>query len=272
MLREMEVSTYGKKIIEDVDVLVASCTRFPLAIYIEGGDYDLRSGVSEFAVHSFKMALDIANNIIFRHRKKVKVILGIFINDLGIKHKNPQDRSDFLSGFEAIANAYPVYKKDLFVLSFETNSKNRGVKSLKKLIADAGKVQEDFVPGSLVTEHYDLGQRIFFCHNRSRILLAEITDHKWSVKCPMLMAQHYLDMVTLIGKRVPTAETCTLIDFSEKIDANKVENGALIATKLLLHKTVENKHIVISNHFFWDDSGAMISGSVAAFRRDIVSV
>lgn len=271
MLKEREVTAYGRKIIDDVDALVASSKKFPVAIYIEGGAYDIRFGINEFAENSLKMALDIANNIIVRHRKKIKVVLGAFVNDLGSKNKALHNRSGFLSGFNNITEGYQIYKENLFLVSFETSSKNRGIRSLKKIMAEGYCASDSKTYPNLEVEPSSAGHRVFFYDNRSRILLAETQGDNWSVKCPMLMAQHYLDMVNLIRKRVPAADTYFLIDFSEKIDGNKVENGALVASKLLLDREIDDKHIIISNHFFWDDRGSVISGSVSEFRKDALS-
>lgn len=268
MLRELATNGYGQKIMAQVDALVAGSTTFPVAIYLEGGDYDMRTGISEFAIQSLQLALSLANNIIFKYRKKVKVILGTFINDLGQKDKQTTGGAQLLPDFEQLTAASPVYKKDLFVVSLETNAKNRGIKTLKRLLS--GVVPPHLLPGYLVPETIAQGQHIFFSEQRTRVLLAEVSQEKWALKCPMLMAQHYLDIVALMRKRVPGAATCALIDFSERIDSHKVENGALIATRLLERSGAE-QHVVISNHFFWDAEGAMISGSSREFRRQTVT-
>lgn len=149
-----------------------------------------------------------------------------------------------------------LVKRERVLVSSERNAKNRGIARLKRMLSSPeiesrGGRQGDLaaIGGLRRSRHHD-AERITFDVGRS-VLLAEIHGDSWSVKCPMVMAQHYLDVVAKIRQRFPAGPRLVLVDWSELLDQPKVKAGADVAVRL----AGEPEAFDVFNIFFGDDDG-----------------
>lgn len=227
--------------------------------YLEGGHFDPRYPVTDFAINSLHYALRIASQTISEHKKRVRLALGILVDDLGLQcgveacEMSPlvtdtKVENEIPPELELILAQYPIVKRDRLVIQGERTCKNRGIQTLRKVMAQHASSPRP----ELKTEEIDSIQKIIYRNEKSQpILLAESKSKGvWAAKCPMIMAQHYIDVVKTVEKLHPQTNAVHIIDFSETDDYNKVINGAEFAIKLLLQsETVAGKKIAISNIF-----------------------
>jgi hypothetical protein len=268
MLEKKELKDYGHKLVDRVGQLIAAEQGKPLVLYLEGGCYDTEHGVTEFARHSLISAMDIASNIIGAYKKKVKVILGIIINDLGVSchdlncsTSSPLQKENPLPGeVLGILQSYAIYKSDLFVIARETTLKNRGIRHLKKI----RNAESDTHPGkSLLTENFtQSGLGVYYNFDGRKVLLAEIRETGWAIKCSLIMAQHYFDLYRLMYKRVPDAHTYMIVDISDKMEETKVTSGAEILLHLMLGGNSLPPQLIVENILFWNARGDKVTTRV----------
>lgn len=263
--QEIEKCEIENKVIDIINNDIQQASGIP-AIYIEGGHFDPRYPVTDFAVKSLHYALRIANHTISQYKKRVRLALGILVDDLGLQcgadaceilpsAVESTIDSELPSELEAILAQYPIVKRDRLVIQGERTCKNRGIQTLRRIMTRHARSQLS----ELETEEKGDIQRITFRNGKSqRILLAESKSKDiWTAKCPVIMAQHYSDVVKNVEKLHPQANAVHIIDFSETDDYNKVINGAELAIKLMLQsENVAGKSVTISNLFlspFGDD-------------------
>ncbi|CAI1075865.1 Uncharacterised protein [Serratia rubidaea] len=243
-------------------------------MYLEGGHYDPRYPVNEFAQKSLRHALDIANNAIARHKKDLKISLGILIDDLGLQcgvesceiapelpenSDGAEEHGELPNALAAILAQYKIVKRERMVIQGERACKNRGIQTLKRILE---RHKTTPFPELEIEESAAL-TRIFFVNEEGqRVLLAESkAKDVWTAKCPVIMAQHYSDVYDRVAKLHPQSHALHIIDFSETDDYNKVINGADVAMKLFLrNKSVGNRAVKITNIFLssFDDEDYII--------------
>lgn len=237
-------------------------------IYLEGGHFDPRYPVTDFAVNSLHYALRIASQTIYEHKKRVRLALGILVDDLGLQcdaeiceilPEAVEKESEIPPKLEAILAQYPIVKRDRLVIQRERACKNRGIQTLRKVLAQ----QAHLLRPELETQETDGVRRIIYCNEKSQsILLAESkAKDVWTAKCPVIMAQHYSDVVRTVKKLHPMTNAVHIIDFSEVDDYNKVINGAELAVKILLEPAITaERKVTITNIFLspFDDEEFVI--------------
>lgn len=260
-LAKRELKDFGNDVMRKVEQLIISNPQEPLVIYLEGGHYNPSHGINEFSVNSLIFSLDIANNLIAEFKEKIKIVLGILINNLGqvcgdtfcSKDSSEQSISDLPSEYHNIFKEYRIVKTDRIIISNEINAKNRAVKYLKNNL-------DNYIDNSLIEiEDQDQLKKIFYSHDRNRFLLAETDYKKWIAKCPSIMGQHYADILLTLHKRYPKYKQNLIVDFSEAYDFHKVISGSEAGLNLFLKQELCLKEIEIMNVFLWDDSGERYS-------------
>lgn len=262
-LTEADLGNVGKQLIDIINNdVIAQVPEIPL-FYLEGGHFDPRYSLTDFSINSLELAIGIANNIIIKHKKDIKVALGILIDDLGLQcgaevceiSSLPSDSDaeqrlagELPAGIEKILAASRIVKRDRLFVQGERTCKNRGIQSLRKILA-----QHQHAPFShLDIEKNNHSENIYFINeNNQRVLLAESkSKDTWIAKCPVIMAQHYNDIYHKVTSQNPQVHSVHIIDFSETDDYNKVINGASVAAKIFLHPANNSlKDVKITNVF-----------------------
>ena len=233
------------------------------AFYLEGGHFDPRYPVTDFSKDSLVKVLDIANNAILMHKRKLKVVLGILIDDLGLQcgtevcdisapvvSTEIQGLAPVPQELEEVLEKYTIVKRDKLVLQGERNCKNRGIQSLKKIVTNT----LDHYP-ELSLEEMDMVTKVIFSNKQGqKIVLAESKGKDiWTAKCPLIMAQHYKDTYQKIAKLNPQVNAFHIIDFSEMDDFHKVVNGTEVALKIFLNdEQINSNKLKITNVFLSD--------------------
>lgn len=263
-LVEKTVGKIESKLLSVIDSDVDSYFPQIPVVYLEGGHYDPRYPVTEFSIDSLHKALSIANNSIVKHKKKLKVVLGILIDDLGLQcgsdscdisvHSSvsdEEDTDDLPAALENVLAQYSIVKRDRVMLQGERNCKNRGIQSLKRIIAQH-KINPR--PELFVEEAPQLTQVFFKNAQDQSILLAESKNKDiWTAKCPLIMAQHYSDIYQKVSKLHPQTSAYHIIDFSEIDDYHKVITGAEVAMKIFLrNEQTEGREMQVTNIFLSD--------------------
>jgi hypothetical protein len=234
------------------------------AVYLEGGHYDPRYPITDFAIDSLTKTLNIANNTIVQHKKKLKIILGILIDDLGLQcgsdscdisehalASDEEDVGELPIALEEILAQYSIVKRDRLMLQGERNCKNRGIQSLRRILTQQKKRPFRELR---VDEKLQLTQVFFHNEQEDSILLAESKNKEiWTAKCPLIMAQHYSDIYHKISKLHPKIGAYHIIYFSETDDYHKVTTGSDVAMKIFLRDGQTNgKEVKITNVFLSD--------------------
>jgi hypothetical protein len=232
----------------------------PPVLYLEGGHYDPRYAINDFSIDSLTHVLNIANNLITTYKGRIKIVIGILVDNLGLQctetscdiHENGKSKDSYDElppEIEKILDQYFIVKRDKILISNERNCKNKTISFLKKAV----KTHHD----CLSIEHKDdIDSVVFHAPDQQDIQLAEIKNTiTWSAKCPSIMAQHYSNVTTKILKRFPGAQDVTIIDFSEIDDINKVTRGVETAFEVYLPEILETEKINIHNVFMTDFGG-----------------
>ncbi|WP_017217603.1 hypothetical protein [Pseudoalteromonas sp. NJ631] len=263
-LKEKMVGEVEQKLLEMIRMDVAEHYPTVSAFYLEGGHFDPRYSATEFSIDSMVKVLNVANNAILEHKKKLKVVLGVLIDDLGLQcgsescdisaspamTTDSQGLAPLPDELEAVLSDYSIVKRDRLVLQGERNCKNRGIQSLRKIISQD---LASFPQLSLATSN-DVTKILFENSKGVDIVLAESKDKDiWTAKCPLIMAQHYKDTYQKALKMNPQAGVFHIMDFSEMDDFHKVVNGTEVALGLFLQDESLGDNIVkISNIFLSD--------------------
>lgn len=264
----IELSKLEKNIIERIDKKIdENKSLLPLVIYLEGGHYDPRYDISDFSIESLENVLNIANNLIIKHKGSIKIILGILIDNLGLQcsesvcdianiAESNNNEDDLPKEIEEVLNKYIIVKKERMIISNERNCKNKAIKFLKKKIeTKQNRISVDNHNNNSTVNYQTL--------DNQSIELAEIKSKTtWVAKCPSIMAQHYTNVTNKILNRFPNSENIIIIDFSEIEDINKVTRGVEIALDIFYPLNIKQKQIEIVNIFktdFGDDEYTILA-------------
>lgn len=266
-LSEQPLGPLERKLLGDIDAHVSRADTAAPLVFLEGGHYDPRYPITDFAVDTLRFALNIANNAILRHKKKVKIALGVLVDDLGLQCGSDHcdidtarqiaavDDETLPQELEEILAMHTIVRRDRLIVQGERNCKNRGLATLRKLVA-----AHQQSPGmALRIEEQPALQRIHFRRgNHQEVLLAESrTKGVWTAKCPLIMAQHYKDVFEKISRRHPQAGSYHIVDFSEADDYNKVTAGTDAAMHLFLSEgQTGGRKVTITNAFLSDFDAA----------------
>jgi len=232
----------------------------PTIIILEAGHFSSSYGPDHHAVNTLKGALDLANNLIVVHKRKIKVVLALLIDDLGLNctidvcsvGENPgKVASSFPDELVVILKNSPIYNSKQFVISSERAAKNRGIAKLKSLIE-----KNNPALGTIFTlEEEDQRKKFFFCsEDKQKVLLADINEWVWRPHCALIMGQHYFDLQKKISIRYPYDWPQILVDFSSIHERGKVNRGAELAIQFLSLEGLSRFYEII-NVCFADEEG-----------------
>lgn len=228
-------------------------------VYLEAGHYSGAAGPDEFSLASQRHALDLGKNLVVEFKKQVKIVFGILKDDLGltcdavscyIPRAIDTDESELTipRDLEAILAAESLVKMDKLLLFSERNAKNRGLAHLKRL-----KESQVFPPGMGLRQVADRQSLVFSTYDRQEVVLAEIHGQSWTAKCPVLMGQHYADVLLRLRQRFPSEYPVILVDFSDLMDRNKVGRGSEAALRYFCGSQLGD--VTILNVFYDDPQG-----------------
>lgn len=239
-------------------------------VFIEGGHFDPRLGPDTFSENSLKEALDFSYVLIKKFATRVRIVLGLLVDDLGlecgtetcsISDKPTPSKTTTPTALPAqllkILEKSPVYKEPRFLIFSERTSKNRAIRTLRKELEN---------PQTCLLQENNNGKikLSFQMSSGENVLLAEQEGDIFRAKCPSIMGQHYTDCAQKIHGRFPDNNDLFLLDFSEMIDQSKVVAGADAACKVFLPHAPK-KNIYIMNVFYIDDAGEMTMHDTHAY-------
>ncbi len=241
--------SYRDDLITPLSALIADDG--PTAFFLEGGHFDPRFDVTPFARRTLRDALEVSGELIKRFGRKVRIVLGVLVDDLGLDCGDDvcspnsatvsSPSGSLPDALEAILSASHIVKRERVLVSSERNAKNRGIARLKRMLASSESLRQE--------RRLD-AERITIDAGRS-VLLAEVHGASWSVKCPMVMAQHYLDVAAKLRQRFPAGPRLVLVDWSEMLDRPNVVAGADVAVFMARDDGPFN----VFNVLFGDDEG-----------------
>ncbi len=231
-------------------------------IMLESGHFNPEIGPSRFSHQSLNDALDLGSALIRLFPKRLRLVLGILVDDLGIpfatqpgacsgQHYSPCMLPE---GIQQILRASHIVKLDRFLIASERNAKNRAIDQLKRLL-DTGPEPDERMVVDRTDD--DVRRLLLQQESQSNIHLATLNRHTATAHCPAIMGQHYADCFRTIQKRFPKAERLLIIDWSEMMDRWKVISGSKTCVDLLLPDTIEQPERGIINIFFGDDAGEL---------------
>jgi len=229
-------------------------------VYLEAGHYSGAHGPDEFSLASQTHALDLGTSLVLEHQKHVKLVYGIFKDDLGLTcdavscyvpaAQNADDADlSIPRALEALLTSHSLVKMDKLLLFSERNAKNRGLAHLKRL-KESGRY-----PAGMAFRATDDGEAfVYRTYDRQEVTLAEVNGSHWTAKCPVLMGQHYADVLARLAQRFPAEYPVVLADFSDLMDRNKVGRGSEAALRYFRHAGLQND-VTILNVFYDDPEG-----------------
>ncbi len=217
----LNLNSYQTNLYQKIEQEVETA-KHPLAIYLEGGHFDPRLWATPFSINSLNGAIDLASTLVRQFKKRIRIVLGVLIDDLDSKKSKGILIPETL---ETIFTQYPIVKRDRVLISSERNAKNRGIQTLKRKL-----------PHELITEEND--NLYFLADDSQRVLIARICGNTWIAHCATIMAQHYADVGRHLDQRYHRQTyPQIIIDFSEYYDRIKVNRGAELALGVFINRT-----------------------------------
>lgn len=248
--------SYFGEIISYVDECCHKSTG-TMVIYLEGGHFNHRFGVDEFSENTLRDAIFLGKILIKKYQKKVRLVYGILIDDLGISCSEDHctvsaspihatKTQEIPRELEKIIMETGLIKRDRLMLFSERTSKNRAISTIKK------KINHDSI---IVTQH-GLDNEVNIKTNSLGIfMLARRKGHVFTAKCPAIMSQHYKDVMLKLTQRFFKANSFVIIDWSDASDKTKVSQGV---SSYSLFKDEHFCETTIINVFFGDDEGEFV--------------
>jgi hypothetical protein len=179
-------------------------------------------------------ALQLTEALIRTYVRRVRVMLAVLVDDLGLGCGPDACTRDTTlaapapdtlpAALEARLSAHRLVRRDRVVLTTERNARNRGLAALRGW---------EEVP-DLLAWHGAAGARraVFHSDDGAQIPLAEETGPgRWTARCPLLMAQHYADLRATAARRYAPAWPTVIVDLSVGADQPKVTRGAELAVR-----------------------------------------
>ena len=228
-------------------------------VYLEAGHYSGTHGPDEFSLRSQTHALDLGTSLVLDYQKRLKLVYGIFKDDLGltcdavscyVPAAQETDDADLSipRALESVLVSHPLVKMDKLMLFSERNAKNRGLAYLKRL------KQSGVYPPGMAFRATDDGEAfVYRTYDRQEVTLAEVNGTHWTAKCPVLMGQHYADVLLKLAQRFPAEYPVVLADFSDLMDRNKVTRGSEAALRYFRRSGMAE--VTILNVFYDDPEG-----------------
>jgi hypothetical protein len=234
----------------------------PIAIVIEGGHFNLGSGPDRFAEFSLRCGLTIGRRLISYFGRKIRVIYSVLIDDLGMDCDpqgcsvrtddiQPSDRS-LPPELEVILQRDRFVKRDRVIVATERHSRNRGLKQLKRLLQNKPDMLEDVLT---VEDQDGSTSYVMKADDGVTVQVASHVESRWTIKCPLIMAAHYAELVAKVGERFGPAYAVAIVDFSDVSVRGKVARGAELALRALIPAANATCHCSILNVFWGDEIG-----------------
>jgi hypothetical protein len=250
---KFNLSTSQTQIKTAIEKQLATFNRFEKKIiYLEAGHFDPRTNLSSFSEQSLIDALVIATHLILEQKHALKLVIGILIDDLGLEcdeqacHRvpnRPLEQQPLPAELLDILNGFPIVKLERLLKFSERAAKNRGIASLKK------QLQNQNLTGFVCKPEQGY-YSIYYQSSEDSFLLAKQFQARWVAKCPLIMAQHYKDVMKQLRNRFFEATHFLLVDFSEMFDRNKVSAG----TKIYLNSWADTRFSTTIMNVFYKDA------------------
>lgn len=236
----------------------------PVVVVLEGGHYDPRSGADLFSRNSLRCALTMGRETIERYGRRVRVVYGVLVDDLGLDCDASSCRllGTAPTGFdqvlpaelEAILQRDRFVKRDRLIVSTERHSRNRGLKQLKRLLEGD---KASFAEYLTIEERDGANHYVMRADDGLTIQVATRVASRWTVKCPLIMASHYAELVENVEQRFGQRYAIVIVDFSEISDRGKVTRGSELALRAFVPAGAEAARRSILNVFWADESGEL---------------
>ena len=207
---------------------------------LEGGHFNPLLGPSRFSYQSLSDALDFGSTLIRLFPNRLRLVLGILVDDLGMTSNAPPRHNTGQSYApehlpeeirETLA-ASQIVKLERLLIGSERNAKNRVIDRLKQHIRAGDGSQE-----KIMVDRTDDAKRVLLRQDgQNNIHLATFKSHTATAHCPAIMGQHYADCFRTMHKRFPKAERLLIIDWSEMMDQWKVSGGSKTCVGLFQSK------------------------------------
>lgn len=250
---------YFAPLLARVDELAATRDPGPLVLYLEAGHFTAGMAPDPFSLSSLEQALDLGEMLIKRHKEAVRLVYGLLADDLGLAcgaatcslteaaNAVPGDTA-IPAQLEAALQRRSFLKRDRVLVFSERNAKNRAIDTLKRSLKKE-------VP-CLETEARPDGEDIMLRRaGAPGILLCTRRDHRFAIKCPGIMGQHYADVLLALRERFFRASKFLLVDWSDLIDKTKVLQGIESARSLFIAPQGAGVSVAACNIFFADFEG-----------------
>lgn len=254
---EVHLAPPLREVIAQVD---AHLTRIstPLVVAIEGGHFDPRDGVTPFALNSLHHALDLTTALITKYDRRVRVVLGVLVDDLGLEcattcgvtnRTRAATTSTLPVELDRVLRDHRFVKRDRVVVSSERNARNRALKRLRRAY------EHDVLPPALRTaiDQQTARMDLILPVRGRNVVLAEARGNVWTATCPAVMGQHFTDVLQHIEKRFPAKHAALIVDISEALDCEKVSVGAIAAERVFSVPT--QTPVAITSVCWFDDDG-----------------
>jgi len=246
---------FSKNAINFLNLLENQIVSDNVIVYLEGGHYNSNYGPDNFSINSLQEAIYLSKQIIKRYKKGVRLAFGILIDNLGldcsndslceIKRTNNVNELELHQEIENLIILNKIIKRDRFILFNERTTKNRAIDSLRKTKNNKKLIVNQEAEG--VTD-------FVFKNDETKFLLAKGNENRISARCPLLLAQHYKDIISTLNKRYDNHQVI-IFDWSQIEDKAKITQGKL-AFELFSDEGVMSANI--NNIFYIGDDNEMI--------------
>lgn len=242
--------------------LLSDCPQIPLTMVLEGGHFNAEDGAELFAIETLRSALVVGETLIRSYGKRVRIMYSILVNDLGmacgkdfctILQQRAKHQGDALPPqLETMLKGNRFVKRDRVVIATEKHSRNRGLKLLKTHLEHD--LNETGTPLVIRT----LDHRSTFMlqtEDGYEVEIAIREGKQWTVKCPLIMAGHYRELIDKARQRCIGDSAVAIVDFSELSDRGKVTRGTELALRVFGASDDQDRPVSILNVFWANDSG-----------------
>lgn len=240
-----------------------------ILVVLEGGHFSTTSGADEFTINSQQSAFKIADQLIRRFSRNMRIVFGVLADDLGqvcsaeqnVCIITPPTASKSDKAIEIpvalydVLKAHRLFTPERLILLSEKTARNRGIKWLREYVKDQAEAIAKKTSKLSIENEEGLDQLYFTASDGQSVLVADmISEWRWASHCPLIMAQHYFDLSQKAKKFLESAQHQIIIDFSFIDDRNKVCKGAELSLEVYPHKSME-----IINVCFGDDTGTIFT-------------
>lgn len=248
-------------IIEWIERVIPDEPQTPLVVVLEGGHFNAEDGAELFSIETLRSALAVGENLIRSYRKRVRIMYSILVNDLGMAcgknvctiSQHSAKQSDALPPeLEAMLQGNRFVKRNRVVIATEKHCRNRGLKLLKTHLEHEMTANET----PLVIHTQDHRSTFMFqTEDGHEVEIAFRKEKQWTVKCPLIMAGHYRELIDKARQRCVGDSAIAVVDFSELSDRGKVTRGTELALRIFGSCDGPGRPVSILNVFWANDFG-----------------